>query len=100
EPALVGLAEIEEVQDHAHQAARLVADRGRGASGTLGRPWIPQHALRLELDRADRVLEVVDEEARELLLVQLEPLERVALAAHLVVELGALPGELARAHRG
>ena len=79
EPVLVGLADVEQVRDHPRQRARLVLDLGCGAARALHVLGLAQHRLGMELDRVDRVLEIVDQERDQLLFLELKPLEMVAL---------------------
>ena len=81
--------------DRASSSILAPASRDRASAAAL-----LQDALCVQLDRVHRVLEIVDEERDELLLVELETLQVVALALELRVELAALGREPAQAHRG
>src|SRR5690606_23460088 len=75
QPALVGLRDVEEVRDHAQQRAALLLDAMSRALRTRARGGVARDDLRLQLDRVHRVLEIVNEERRELLASELQPLK-------------------------
>jgi hypothetical protein len=70
----------------------------RSSAPARGCATVAQHALGVQLDRVDRILQIVDEELAQLLLVQLQPNQIVALTTQLRIQLAPLGDHAALLH--
>jgi hypothetical protein len=100
ERALLVAVDVEQVEDQPQQLARLRLDLLGRLARVLGDRGVVEDRLGVQGHRADRGLEVVDQERGDLLLLQLEAGRRVALAAELLEQLAALAAEVAQAQGG
>ena len=70
ERAVLAAADVEQVHHHAHHRLRGAQDVAQRVAIVAGQHAPPEHVLGVREDARERVLEVVDDERRQLLLLR------------------------------
>ncbi len=77
--ALVGFADVEQVENHPVELARRAADLRSGLPGPVAQGGVSQQDLGMQIHRVNVIFEVMDDESHEPLFLQLQPQQVVAL---------------------